>query len=266
MLQTTPIPTPIQTTIPTLPIIIVVPEITPLIAVQLRVAKLEQDVYELKKIDHSNAALASIQSQVPTVVDQYLGTKLDDALHKSPKEIMEIEREQDEVQQTSKYTIKYTDKTALDEYDKKSALFQTMHENKTYNRNVSNYKLYHALMKSLLDDEEAMDKEVADTVKDHKKKHDGDDDDDDEGPSARPNQGKITKRRRTKMSKTAKKSSSSKELSKGKAPTKGSKTGKSASAKEPVEEPIAEVIMDEATNTEGEDVIHNDDDQPHDSA
>ncbi|GJZ32748.1 hypothetical protein Tco_0578184 [Tanacetum coccineum] len=36
-----------------------------------------------------------------------------------------------------------------------------------------------------------------------------------------------------------------------KAPYKGSKTGKSASAKEPVEEPIAEVVMDDA----GEDVV-----------
>ncbi|GJY43520.1 hypothetical protein Tco_0431733 [Tanacetum coccineum] len=41
---------------------------------------------------------------------------------------------------------------------------------------------------------------------------------------------------------------------KGKAPTKGSKTGKSASAKEPVEEPITEVIMDDA----GDDVARND--------
>ncbi|GKG68280.1 hypothetical protein Tco_0756176, partial [Tanacetum coccineum] len=32
------------------------------------------------------------------------------------------------------------------------------------------------------EDENAMDKEVADTVKDHKRKHDDDDDDDDEGP------------------------------------------------------------------------------------
>nr|GEX30513.1 retrovirus-related Pol polyprotein from transposon TNT 1-94 [Tanacetum cinerariifolium] len=76
--------------------------------------------------------------------------------------------------------------TALDEYDKKSALVWTMHENKTYNRNVANYKLYHALMEALLDDEEAMDKEVDDTMKDHKRKHG---DDDDEGPSAGPNQG-----------------------------------------------------------------------------
>nr|GEU88249.1 hypothetical protein [Tanacetum cinerariifolium] len=40
--------------------------------------------------------------------------------------------------------------------------------------------------------------------------------------------------------------SSTKETPKGKASTKGSKTGKSASTKEPIEEPIAEVIMDDA--------------------
>ncbi|GJU63605.1 hypothetical protein Tco_1245440 [Tanacetum coccineum] len=56
------------------------PEITPFIALQLRVAKLEQDMSEVKETDHSAATLASIKSQVPTVVDKYLGTKLDDAL------------------------------------------------------------------------------------------------------------------------------------------------------------------------------------------
>ncbi|GJT62387.1 hypothetical protein Tco_1005920 [Tanacetum coccineum] len=56
------------------------PEITPFIALQLRVARLEQEMSEVKKTDHSAAVLASIKSQVPTVVDKYLGTKLDDAL------------------------------------------------------------------------------------------------------------------------------------------------------------------------------------------
>ncbi|GKB58787.1 hypothetical protein Tco_0914973 [Tanacetum coccineum] len=48
-------------------IITTIPEITPFIALQLRVAKLEQDMSEVKKTDHSAAVLASIQSQVPTV-------------------------------------------------------------------------------------------------------------------------------------------------------------------------------------------------------
>ncbi|GKG03650.1 hypothetical protein Tco_0311286 [Tanacetum coccineum] len=59
------------------------PEITPFITLQLRVARLEQEMSEVKKTDHSADVLASIKSQVPTVVDKYLGTKLDDALLKT---------------------------------------------------------------------------------------------------------------------------------------------------------------------------------------
>ncbi|GJV86546.1 hypothetical protein Tco_1530484 [Tanacetum coccineum] len=69
--------------------------------------------------------------------------------------------------------------------------------------------------------ENAMDKGVTDTIKDHKRKHD---DDDDEDPLS-------------------------------------FKTGKSASANEPVEEPTAEVVMDD----KGEDVVR-DDDQPKDTS
>ncbi|GJU27733.1 hypothetical protein Tco_1166354 [Tanacetum coccineum] len=198
------------------------PEITPFITLQLRVARLEQEMSEVKKTDHSADVLASIKSQVPTVVDKYLGTKLDDALlkilerhtadliekysvlpglesiqnqesKKSPKEIIRIKREQGE---DSTYSIRSTDKVDLEEFDLKSALFKHMNKNKTANRNPANYHLYHALMEALIADEDAMDKEVAVKVKDHKRKHDSDDDeddDDDEGPSAGSNQGKSTK-------------------------------------------------------------------------
>ncbi|GJY57857.1 hypothetical protein Tco_0457749 [Tanacetum coccineum] len=37
-----------------------------------------------------------------------------------------------------------------------------MHKNKSANRNLANYRLYHALMEALIEDENAMDKEVAD--------------------------------------------------------------------------------------------------------
>ncbi|GJW98835.1 hypothetical protein Tco_0180643 [Tanacetum coccineum] len=103
-------------------------------------------------------------------------------------------------------------------YDLKSALYQSMHGNKSFNRNPINHRLYHELMEVLIEDENAMDTGVADTVKDHKRKHD-DDDEDDKDPPAGPNQV--------------------------------------CSAKEPVEEPIAEVIMDDA----GDDLVR-DDDQP----
>ncbi|GJR21498.1 hypothetical protein Tco_0970025 [Tanacetum coccineum] len=219
-------PPPINTEATT--IITSLPEITPFISLQLRVARLEQEMSEVKKTDHSADVLASIKSQVPTVVDEYLGTKLDDALlkilerhtadliekysalpgpesiknqesEKSPKEIIRIKREQGEEKQDSTYSIRSTDKVALEEFDLKSALFKHMNKNKTANRNPANYHLYHALMEALIADEDAMDKEVAVKVKDHKRKHDSDDeedDDDDEGPSAGSNQGRSAKRRR----------------------------------------------------------------------
>ncbi|GJU28992.1 hypothetical protein Tco_1172581 [Tanacetum coccineum] len=253
---TTPIPTPpITTESPT--ITTAVPESDALTAVQLRVAKLEKGVSGLKKYDISAKALATLKSQVPNVVDDYLGSKLGDALQKtlqkhsanlikthsikpapesskiqtptvnlkqgsekSASEIIKIKREQDEKQKMSKYTIKSTDKAALKEYDQKSALYQTMYENKSFNRNPANHALYHALMEHLIKDGNAMDKGGADTVKDHKRKHDDDDDD----PPARLNQGIKTKRRRTKELESSKKPSTTKETPKGKALSKGSKT------------------------------------------
>ncbi|GKB94780.1 hypothetical protein Tco_0980917 [Tanacetum coccineum] len=170
---------------------------------KLRVARLEQEMSEVKKTDHSADVLASIKSQVPTAVDNYLGTKLDDALlksvknqesEKSPKEIIRAKKEQGEEKQDSTYSIRSTDKVDLEEFDLKSALFRHMNKIKSANRNTANYRLYHALMEALITDEDAMDKEVADKVKDHKRKHDSDDD---EGPSAGSNQGRSTKRRRS---------------------------------------------------------------------
>ncbi|GKG11046.1 hypothetical protein Tco_0342446, partial [Tanacetum coccineum] len=83
---------------------------------------------EVKKTDHSADVLASIRSQIPMAVDNYLGTKLDDVLlkvlerhtadlvekysvlpgpesvknqesEKSPKEIIKAKREQGEEKQ-----------------------------------------------------------------------------------------------------------------------------------------------------------------------
>ncbi|GJX27381.1 retrovirus-related pol polyprotein from transposon TNT 1-94 [Tanacetum coccineum] len=212
--QTTPIPTtittpPINTEAPA--ITTAIPEITPFITLQLRVAKLEQHMSEVKKFDQFADVLASI-----LVVDKYIGTKLDDALLKTLERhtadlvekysVLPAPEEQEEKKQEPTYTIKSTDKAALEEFDLKSALFKSMHKNKSANRNPANYRLYHALMEALIEDENAMDKEVADMVKDHKRKHDGDDndDDDDKGPPAGSNQCKSSKKRRTRESDSAK--------------------------------------------------------------
>nr|GEV87056.1 hypothetical protein [Tanacetum cinerariifolium] len=71
-------------------------------------------------------------------------------------------------------------------------------------------------------------------------------------PFSWTNQGKTTKRRRTKEYMSSKIPFATKKTSKGKAPSKGSKTNKFAFAKEPVKEHIDEVVMDDG----GEDMVH----------
>nr|GFB85539.1 hypothetical protein [Tanacetum cinerariifolium] len=78
------------------------------------------------------------------------------------------------------------------------------------------------------------------------------------------NQGKTTKKSTNREFESAKKPSTTKETTKGKAPAKIYKTGKSAIVEELIEEPIAEVLMDDTTHDEGKDTVH-DDDQPQDS-
>ncbi|GJV76734.1 hypothetical protein Tco_1508318 [Tanacetum coccineum] len=149
----TPIPTPPITT-ETSTITTAVTESDALFDVQLRVAKLEKDVSELKKIDHSAEALATLKSQAPTVIDNYLRSKLDDSLYKalqrhiadliqkhsvkpapesskiqtpsidlepesekSSSKIRKIKKKQAKKQKMPQYTIKSTDKGTLKEYD-----------------------------------------------------------------------------------------------------------------------------------------------------
>ncbi|GKA27159.1 hypothetical protein Tco_0713327 [Tanacetum coccineum] len=148
--QTTiPIPTlPITTNAPT--ITTTISESDALSVVQLRVAKLEKDVSELKKMDLSTEALATLKTQVLSVIDNYLRSKGGDVFHKelkkhttdliqkyslqqilklpkkqtptidleqesekTPSKILKIIKEQAERQKMPKFTIKSTDKAAL---------------------------------------------------------------------------------------------------------------------------------------------------------
>ncbi|GJW26339.1 putative reverse transcriptase domain-containing protein [Tanacetum coccineum] len=125
--QSTPIPTPTITeaTISTINAL----DSTTLTAIHQRLSDLENKFKTLRNVDHSSAIRATIKSKVPTVVKEYLGTSLDDTLHKHKA-------------------------------------------------------LYHALMESILDDEDAMDQCVADKLKKRK----SDDADRDECPPAGPDQ------------------------------------------------------------------------------
>ncbi|GKF51975.1 hypothetical protein Tco_0148442 [Tanacetum coccineum] len=102
-----------------------IPEIlteTP-VSTTLRVAKLEKDVSELKKIDLSGEALAALKTQVPSLQIPELPKNhtsivdLEQESEKSPSEILKIKKEQDEKQKMPKFTIKSTDKAALKEFD-----------------------------------------------------------------------------------------------------------------------------------------------------
>ncbi|GJS90563.1 hypothetical protein Tco_0773199 [Tanacetum coccineum] len=78
--QLTPIPTPTTTEATTSTT--VVPDSETLSAFHQRITDLEKDVKELKTVDHSSTLLSTIKSEVPKAVKEYLGTSLDDALHK----------------------------------------------------------------------------------------------------------------------------------------------------------------------------------------
>nr|GEW29073.1 hypothetical protein [Tanacetum cinerariifolium] len=54
----------------------------PLPVVVQRVSALEKEVKELKQVDYSTIILASVRLQVPSVVDEYLGSTLGDMLQK----------------------------------------------------------------------------------------------------------------------------------------------------------------------------------------
>ncbi|GJR56416.1 hypothetical protein Tco_1406937 [Tanacetum coccineum] len=79
--QSTPIPTPTTTkaTISTT----TATDSTTLTAIHQRLSNVENEVKTLINVDHSSTIRAVVKSEVPTVVKDYLGTSLDDALHKA---------------------------------------------------------------------------------------------------------------------------------------------------------------------------------------
>ncbi|GJZ32196.1 hypothetical protein Tco_0577632 [Tanacetum coccineum] len=206
--QSTPIPTPttIEATISTT----YAPYSSTLTAFHQRLFDLEYEVKTLRNVDHCSAIRATIKSEVSTVVKEYLGTNMDDTVHK----------------QESQYSIKSSDKAALKEFDQKRALFKTMTASKTFNKHHKHKALYHALIESILADEDAMDKGVADIQKKRKL----DDGDRDEDPPARPDQW-LRRRKAGKDTKQSKKAKST-GTSKGTTKSQLKSIGKSTQAKE----------------------------------
>ncbi|GKE43845.1 hypothetical protein Tco_1471129, partial [Tanacetum coccineum] len=79
--QLTPILTPTTTKATTSTT--VVPDLETLSAIYQRLSDIENEVKTLRNVDHSSTIRAAVKSEVPIVVKEYLGTSLDDALHKA---------------------------------------------------------------------------------------------------------------------------------------------------------------------------------------
>ncbi|GJY36177.1 hypothetical protein Tco_0421555 [Tanacetum coccineum] len=179
--QSTLIPTPTTTEATTSTT--AVPDSETLTALHQRIVDLEKDVKELKDVDNSTKVISTIQFEVPKAVKEYLGSSLDDAMQqyapqKSIEDILEIKMEHARKQQVPKETITPFDTTALREFDQNTTLFETMTKSKSFNKSLKQRALYHALMKSILEDEDAMDEGIAKKLKKRKP----DDADKDKGP------------------------------------------------------------------------------------
>nr|GEV81081.1 hypothetical protein [Tanacetum cinerariifolium] len=165
--------------------------------------------FELKQIDHSSKILATISSQVPSAVNEYLGLSIGDSLQK------------------------------------KDILFKMMLASKSYEKHQAHKALYDAHIKSLLVDEDDMDQAVVAMGESAllKRKHD----DQDEDPTAGSNKGKDKKRPR-KDTQASKKSSASKSSSKGNTPPKAFKSGKHVYVEEPEEAHVHVMSLDVEEN------------------
>ncbi|GKE30407.1 hypothetical protein Tco_1445791, partial [Tanacetum coccineum] len=81
----------------------------------LRFAKLEKDVSELKKIDLSDEALATLKTQVSSAVDNYLGSKVGDVFQKELKKLIADLIQKYSLQQIPKLPKKHTPTVDLEQ-------------------------------------------------------------------------------------------------------------------------------------------------------
>ncbi|GKA57079.1 hypothetical protein Tco_0756267 [Tanacetum coccineum] len=149
-------------------------------------------------------------------------------------------------QKGSQYTLKSSDKAALKEFDQKRALFETMTASKPFNKHPKHKALYHALMESILMDEDATDQGVADKQK--KRKHA--DDDRDEDPLVGSDQW-LKKRKTIKDTEPSKRSKST---GSSKGNTSSQPKPKSTSKSVHAEEKVYEAEATEMPENQGSDM------------
>ncbi|GJS83431.1 hypothetical protein Tco_0749972 [Tanacetum coccineum] len=135
----------------------------------------------LKDVDNSSKVISTIKYEVPNVVKEYIGSNLDDALHKV------IQRNFADI--IKKHSVPAETVERLRQQYAPQKSIKDIREIKMEHarKHPKHIALYHALMESILEDEKAMDKGVVDELKKRKQ----DDTDKDEGPSAGSDQGLL---------------------------------------------------------------------------
>ncbi|GJY61631.1 hypothetical protein Tco_0462288 [Tanacetum coccineum] len=205
-----------------------IPKYKTLYALHQRISDLEKDAKELKTVDQSSTLLSTIKYEVPNAIKEYLGTSLDDALYN---------------------VLKKYDTDIIKEHSVPAKIVDKL--------SPKQIALYHALMESILEDEDAMDEGVADKLKKRKP----DDADKDKGPFARSDRG-LKRQRTSKGTENSKKTSATKESSKGKTPATSSKSSKSNKS---TKDQVVELIyIQDSDNVEYDDAELNYADMPMD--
>ncbi|GKA43906.1 hypothetical protein Tco_0736630 [Tanacetum coccineum] len=214
---TTPIPSPPITTVA--PPVTMILDLLPVII--QRVFVQEKDVQELKEVDHTTTHLDSLRSEIPLVVNSYLGSSLGDALQK--KEAIKESVQANVINEVKNLLPKFLPKTvsnfatsmiqstvkkalektpivvaqsssqaqsslkaaeSLSEYELKMILFEKMDKSRSYLTHDKHQELFDALLNSIcLDDIVAQGQ--ANTENILRKRDHGDDKDED--PSVGPN-------------------------------------------------------------------------------
>nr|GEU29763.1 retrovirus-related Pol polyprotein from transposon TNT 1-94 [Tanacetum cinerariifolium] len=189
----------------------------------------EKDVQEVKHAEHSAAILNSIRSQVPSIVKDYLGTSLPDAFQKTVANEVKNKLSKILPKAVSDFATPVIQSTIMESHEK-TPVVSAKSSSQTQSfyaiaESLAEFKLKKILMKKI---KKSQSYQTADKLRKDK----------DKDPSVRPNQGKESKKRRTRKEFAwLKKSSTPKEPTKGKPQSKSSKTSKFASADQSIKEP-----------------------------
>ncbi|GJY51590.1 hypothetical protein Tco_0442437 [Tanacetum coccineum] len=165
------------------------------------------------------------QHSVPaTAISDEINKQMDS--QKNVADIRKIKMEKAGKQQETKYTITSFNTVELQEFYQKRTLFETMTKTKSFDRNPKHRALYHVLIESILEDEDAMDKGITDNKL--RKERPDDADKEMNGPPVGPRPRKTNKE--TEPSKKAKSVGTSKGITK----SQPKSTSKSTQAEETV--------------------------------